>query len=150
MEFPNDTIVPIFSFIKLKNPKYFNLPLIIQASVLQMHWNIRDIFPSSTILILIKEGGCKILKDMLKCLLYLSVLLEKAKSWFRFEFFCIISFHDNFEKITYQFQFAYLGFASHSTTKTNKIILGRLSTAPNLSYIRGTCQNEMCQNLAWS
>lgn len=67
------TIVPFFSFVKLKEPKHFNLLLIIHAYIFTDAPKIKELeslsylFPSATILLLAKEGGCEILKDMLKC-----------------------------------------------------------------------------------
>lgn len=68
------TIVPFFfSFVKLKEPKHFNLLLILHASIFADAPKIKKLeslsylFPSSTTLLLAKEGGCEILKDVLKC-----------------------------------------------------------------------------------
>lgn len=71
------TIVPFFfSFVKLKEPKHFNLLLIIHASIFADAPKIKKLESLSYLFPIVnyslaKEGRCEILKDLLKCHLWL-------------------------------------------------------------------------------
>ena len=79
IQFPTHSMLVLsFSFIRLKDSKHLSfiptMHAIYFVDALKIKWleNLTYIFPQSTILVIIEEGGCKFLNHILNCLLLLN------------------------------------------------------------------------------